>query len=120
MAERTGGTPPHRLDDCILVCSAEVDEGFGVDPKYRRERVRAEPGVLTDTAIVEHSQFLPSVRVTVVCHPIRRFRTRETDAGMRSVAERLGRRTTTAAQRHPRTRLQALVLGVHQVLDVGH
>ena len=61
------------------------------------ERVRAEPGVLTDTAIVEHGQFLSSVGVTVVCHPIRRFRTRETDAGMRSVAERLVRRATTAA-----------------------
>ena len=95
-------------------------KGSTLDPKYRRQRVRAEPGVLTDTAIVEHGQLVSTVRVTVVCHPIRRFRTRETDAGMRSVAERLVRRTTAAAQRHPRTRLEPLALGVHKVLDVGH
>src|SRR5262249_35245121 len=57
VAQRARGAPADRLDDRLLVRPAQIDEWFGVGPEHRCERVRTEPGVLADAAIVEDAVY---------------------------------------------------------------
>ena len=97
-AQRPGRAVAHRPDDLVHPAAARSHEGLGGGAERGGQPVGAQAGVLADAPVVEDRDLLPGVGVALVGHPVRVLGVGEAVAGVRPVAERLGRRAAAPAQ----------------------
>ena len=69
VAERAGGAGADSADDLVHPAAARCDE-CALRVEYAFQAIGAEAGVLANTAVVEHGDSDPGIRVALVCHTL--------------------------------------------------